>query len=67
MQSSIVIEEFLTGEEISFLTLADGKHVVPLAPAQDHKRIGEGIRGRTPEVWARTPPTAWWMTRCGNG
>ena len=44
-QSSIVIEEFLTGEEISFLTLTDGKHVVPLAPAQDHKRIGEGDKG----------------------
>ena len=40
-----MIEEFLTGEEISFLTLTDGKHVVPLAPAQDHKRIGEGDKG----------------------
>jgi phosphoribosylamine---glycine ligase len=40
-----VIEEFLTGEEISFLTLTDGKHVVPLVPAQDHKRIGEGDKG----------------------
>ena len=45
VQSSIVIEEFLTGEEISFLTLTDGKHVLPLAPAQDHKRIGEGDKG----------------------
>ncbi|HTZ56459.1 MAG TPA: phosphoribosylamine--glycine ligase [Acidobacteriaceae bacterium] len=45
VQSSIVIEEFLTGEEISFLVLTDGKHVVPLAPAQDHKRIGEGDKG----------------------
>jgi phosphoribosylamine--glycine ligase len=44
-QTSIVIEEFLTGEEISFLTLTDGKHVVPLVPAQDHKRIGEGDKG----------------------
>ncbi len=44
-QSSIVIEEYLTGEEISLLTLSDGKHVVPLAPAQDHKRIGEGDKG----------------------
>jgi phosphoribosylamine--glycine ligase len=44
-QSSIVIEEFLTGEEVSFLTLTDGKHVVPLLPAQDHKRIGEGDKG----------------------
>lgn len=44
-QASIVIEEFLSGEEISFLTLSDGKHVVPLVPAQDHKRIGEGDKG----------------------
>ena len=45
VQSSIVIEEFLTGEEMSFLTLSDGKHVMPLAPAQDHKRLGEGDTG----------------------
>ncbi len=45
VQSSIVIEEFLTGEEISFLTLTDGKHVSPLVPAQDHKRVGEGDTG----------------------
>jgi phosphoribosylamine---glycine ligase len=45
IQPSVVIEEFLTGEEISFLTLTDGKHVAPLAPAQDHKRIGEGDKG----------------------
>jgi phosphoribosylamine---glycine ligase len=44
-QSSIVIEEFLTGEEVSFLTLTDGKHVTPLVPAQDHKRVGEGDKG----------------------
>src|ERR1700722_20031833 len=45
VQSSVVIEEFLTGEEISFLLLTDGKHVAPLPPAQDHKRIGEGDKG----------------------
>ena len=37
----VVIEEFLEGEEISFLCLSDGAHVTPLLPAQDHKRIGE--------------------------
>ncbi|MDR3722922.1 MAG: phosphoribosylamine--glycine ligase [Terracidiphilus sp.] len=41
----VVIEEFLTGDEISFLCLSDGKHVAPLAPAQDHKRVGEGDTG----------------------
>jgi phosphoribosylamine--glycine ligase len=41
----VVIEEFLEGEEISFLCLSDGKNVVPLVPAQDHKCIGEGDTG----------------------
>jgi phosphoribosylamine--glycine ligase len=41
----VVIEEFLQGDEISFLCLSDGKHVVPLVPAQDHKCIGEGDTG----------------------
>jgi phosphoribosylamine--glycine ligase len=41
----VVIEEFLKGDEISFLCLSDGKHVVPLVPAQDHKCIGEGDTG----------------------
>jgi phosphoribosylamine--glycine ligase len=41
----VVIEEFLEGDEISFLCLTDGKHVTPLLPAQDHKRIGEGDTG----------------------
>jgi phosphoribosylamine--glycine ligase len=41
----VVIEEFLQGDEVSFLCLSDGKHVVPMVPAQDHKRIGEGDTG----------------------
>jgi phosphoribosylamine--glycine ligase len=41
----VVLEEFLEGEELSFLVLSDGQRVVPLAPAQDHKRIGEGDTG----------------------
>ena len=44
-ERQIVIEEFLEGDEISFLCLSDGTHVVPLLPAQDHKRIGEGDTG----------------------
>ena len=44
-ERQIVIEEFLTGDEISFLCLSDGKTVAPLAAAQDHKRIGEGDTG----------------------
>ncbi len=41
----VIVEEFLEGDEISFLCLSDGKHVTPLAPAQDHKCIGEGDTG----------------------
>ncbi|MGP8174783.1 MAG: phosphoribosylamine--glycine ligase [Terracidiphilus sp.] len=44
-EQQVVIEEFLEGDEISFLCLSDGKHVVPLVPAQDHKCIGEGDTG----------------------
>jgi phosphoribosylamine--glycine ligase len=44
-ERQVVIEEFLVGDEVSFLCLSDGKHVVPLVPAQDHKRIGEGDTG----------------------
>ena len=41
----VVIEEFLAGEEASFIVLADGKHVLAMASSQDHKRIGEGDTG----------------------
>jgi phosphoribosylamine--glycine ligase len=42
---TIVVEEFLSGEEASFIVLADGAHVLPLASSQDHKRLGDGDRG----------------------
>lgn len=41
----VVIEEFLTGEEVSVLALTDGVTIRPLLPAQDHKRISEGDTG----------------------
>lgn len=41
----VVIEEFLDGEEISYFALADGKTILPLASAQDHKRVGDGDTG----------------------
>ena len=43
---TLVIEEFLQGEEASVLALTDGKTIIPLLPAQDHKRIGEGDTGK---------------------
>ena len=42
----LVIEEFLTGSEVSVLAVTDGKTIRPLVPAQDHKRIGEGDTGK---------------------
>ncbi|MGA9851980.1 MAG: phosphoribosylamine--glycine ligase [Gammaproteobacteria bacterium] len=41
----VVIEDFLVGEEASFIVMADGEHVLPLASSQDHKRVGEGDTG----------------------
>ncbi len=41
----VVIEEFLAGEEASFIVMVDGKHVLPMATSQDHKRIGDGDTG----------------------
>ena len=42
---SVVIEEFMTGEEVSFFCLVDGETVVPFGTAQDHKRVGDGDTG----------------------
>lgn len=44
--NTLVVEEFLEGEEVSVLALTDGITIVPLLPAQDHKRIGEGDTGK---------------------
>lgn len=41
----VIVEEFLEGEELSLLALCDGERAVPLAPARDFKRIGDGDRG----------------------
>ena len=43
--AEIVVEEFMEGEEASFFALSDGTNVIPLAGAQDHKRVGEGDTG----------------------
>ncbi len=41
----VVLEEFLTGDELSFLVFSDGERVAPLVAAQDHKRVGDGDTG----------------------
>jgi phosphoribosylamine--glycine ligase len=43
--AEVVIEEFLDGEEASFIVVADGEHVLPMASSQDHKRVGDGDTG----------------------
>ena len=43
--SRVVIEEFLDGEEASFISMVDGRHVLAMATSQDHKRIGDGDTG----------------------
>ena len=65
--SRVVVEEFLDGEEASFISMVDGKTALPMATSQDHKRVGDGDTGPntggmgayspapvvTPEVHAR--------------
>ena len=41
----VVIEEYLEGEEASFICMVDGKHILPMATSQDHKRVGDGDTG----------------------
>ncbi|WP_299944639.1 phosphoribosylamine--glycine ligase [uncultured Microbulbifer sp.] len=41
----VVIEEFLQGEEASFIVMVDGKNILPMATSQDHKRVGDGDTG----------------------
>lgn len=41
----VVIEEYLDGEEASFIVMVDGEHVLPMVTSQDHKRVGEGDTG----------------------
>ena len=43
--TEVVVEEFLDGEEASFIVMADGRHALPFATSQDHKRVGDGDTG----------------------
>jgi phosphoribosylamine--glycine ligase len=74
--ATIVIEEFLEGEEASFIAMVDGRHVLPLATSQDHKRLRDRDEGPntggmgayspapvvTPEVHARAMNEVMWPT-----
>jgi phosphoribosylamine--glycine ligase len=55
--ASVVIEECLLGQEVSFFALCDGAHALPMAAAQDHKRVGDGDTGpNTGGMGAYSPP-----------
>jgi len=57
--ATVVIEECMMGEEASFFALCDGERAVPLAAAQDHKRVGDGDTGpNTGGMGAYSPPPA---------
>jgi phosphoribosylamine--glycine ligase len=43
--ATVVVEDFLAGEEASFIVMADGRHVLPLASSQDHKRLADNDQG----------------------
>ena len=45
LQGRLVVEEFLRGEEVSFIALCDGRNVIPLAATQDHKAVFDGDTG----------------------
>ena len=45
LQGRLVVEEFLTGEEVSFIALCDGRDALPLEPTQDHKAVFDGDAG----------------------
>jgi phosphoribosylamine--glycine ligase len=65
----VVIEEFLSGREVSLLAFTDGIHVAPMVPSCDYKRAGDADQGPNTEGWAATAPRGsstrpWWMRRC---
>jgi phosphoribosylamine---glycine ligase len=62
-----VIEEFMEGEEASFFALSDGVNVLPLATAQDHKRVGDGDTGpNTGGMGAYSPAPCMTPTLCAE-
>ena len=66
-EAECVIEEFLEGEEASFFVLSDGVHTLPLATAQDHKRVGDGDTGpNTGGMGAYSPAPCMTDTLCAE-
>ncbi len=66
-EQQVVIEEFIEGDEISFLCLTDGKHVAPWCRRRITSGSGKATRGPTPGEWASTPPIRFSSPQCPNG
>jgi len=65
--AEVVIEDCLVGEEASFFAISDGRNAVPLATAQDHKRVGEGDTGpNTGGMGAYSPAPVLTDALCGE-
>lgn len=56
---TVLLEEYLSGPEVSLFFLSDGKHVVPLSPAQDYKRVGDGDQGPNTGGMGAYSPVPW--------
>ena len=70
--AAVVVEEFLDGPEVSLFCVTDGHEVVPLAPAQDFKRLGDGDEGPNTGGMGAYSPLPWatggsGQTRCWSG
>jgi phosphoribosylamine--glycine ligase len=58
-QGSVLVEEFLDGQEVSLFLLSDGHNVLPLSPAQDYKRLGDGDAGPNTGGMGAYSPLPW--------
>ena len=65
-QGAVLVEEFLEGQEVSLFFLADGHDVVPLSPAQDYKRLGDGDAGPNTGGMGAYSPLPWLADRWGS-
>ncbi len=63
---SVLVEEFLSGEEVSLFFLSDGHDVVPLSPAQDYKRLLDGDEGPNTGGMGSYSPLPWLADRFGD-
>lgn len=62
----VLLEEFLAGQEVSLFLLSDGHNVVPLSPAQDYKRLGDGDEGPNTGGMGAYSPLPWLADRWGS-